>query len=617
MQYDKKIKFDAVNVIGFILFGVFLLIVKSNSVHASGSDPLLTITPDRFTYYISSAQNGSIPGSASLWKPVTMFTNRELRDGHDFWIRIELPESNWEEPTIYMTAFLKGFMVFMANQNIYTYGEIPDTPSKKINIQYHKNHFIPLNDLPLAPFLYIRIFYSSDADIGEIYTISIGSKEDIINNMLQEWDEVLDSNMIDVCLGFLLFVTGLGSLFMFVIRWHHLDYPFLFFGVFTFCVGITYLSDINPLFILNISPKLHFYIKSISFLLVPVGLFGFTETMFPTNRNFILRRIWQFHLLLAAAAIIMIHFQIDYSFLILIVLTINCFLSMFVIIKTERVEKDKIKITFISFFLLFIILLITQIFERLKLLPLSFDFFGWGILFFVFALGYVLVQHYQRTSLAMHLVSLELEKNKSELYKLQKENLISQLEALKNQIDPHFLFNNFSTLTSIIEENQETAVNFVEELSNVYRYVLQTRVHSLVSVKEELTFIQSYLFLMTKRFGKNLTVSIDIPEKFHNLYILPFSLQLLIENAIKHNIISMKKPLTIEIFIHNDNIVIRNNLQKKTIPVKSAHVGLANIENRYRLVSDKQVRIMTSDLEFRVEIPLLVKKGIEYESINC
>ncbi|RPJ83028.1 MAG: hypothetical protein EHJ94_00560, partial [Deltaproteobacteria bacterium] len=500
-------------------------------------------------------------------------------------------------------------MVFMANQNIYSYGEIPDMPYEETDIQYHKNHFIPINDLPLAPFLYIRIFYSSPADIGEIYAITIGSKEEVINNMLQEWDEVLDHNMIDVCLGFLLFVTGLGSLFMFIIRRHHLDYPFLFFGLFAFCVGITYLSDINPLFILNISPKLHFYIKSISFLLAPVGLFGFTETMFQTDRYFILRRIWQFHLLLATAAIIMIHFQIDYSLPVLIILTINCSLSIFAIIKTDNSEKAKIKIIFIAFYVLFIILLITHIFERLNLIPLSFDFFGWGILFFVFALGYLLIQHYQRTNLAMQNVSLELEKNRSELYQLQKENLISQLEALKNQIDPHFLFNNFSTLASIIEENQEAAVNFVEELSNVYRYVLQTRVHSLIPVKEELSFIQSYLFLMTKRFGNNLTVSITVPEKFHNLYILPFSLQLLIENAIKHNIISLKKPLTIEIYVHDDNIVIRNNLQKKTIPVKSTHMGLANIENRYKLVSDKQVRIMTSDLEFRVEIPLLSERG--------
>jgi sensor histidine kinase YesM len=608
MRYNDKMKKNRMNHILIILFWIFLLISKRDYADASVGDSLITLTPDRFTYYIGPA-GSSIPGPLEIWKPVSLFTNRELKEGHDFWVRIALPESNWEEPAIHITAFLKGFMVFMANQNIYSYGEMPDMPDKEMDIKYNRNHFISINDLPLDSFLYIKIFYSSAADIGEIYSITIGSKEDVINNMLQEWDEVLSGNMIDVCLGFLLFVTGLGSLFMFVIRWQQQDYPFLFFGIFTFCVGITYLSDSNPLFILNISPKLHFYIKSISFLLVPVGLFGFTENMLQTSRNDILRRIWQFHLLLAVAALFMIHFQIDYTFLVLIALTINCTLSMFVIIKTESAAKDKIKITFAVFFLLFIILLISHILERLRLIPLSLDFFGWGILFFVFALGYLLIQHYQRTNLAMQNVSLELEKNRSELYRMQKENLISQLEALKNQIDPHFLFNTFSTLTSIIEESQETAVSFVEELSNVYRYVLQTRVHNLIPVKEELDFIQSYTFLMSKRFGKNLAVSITVPEEFHHFYIIPFSLQLLIENAIKHNIISLKKPLTIEIYMHNDNIVVRNNLQKKTTSVKSTHVGLANIEKQYSLVSEKQVRIIASDLEFQVEIPLLSKRG--------
>ncbi len=608
MRYNDKMITNRMRHILMILFWIFFLISKRDYADASVDDSLITLTPDRFTYYIGPS-GSTIPGPLETWKPVSQFTNRELKKGHDFWVRIALPESNWEEPAIHITAFLKGFMVFMANQNIYSYGEMPDMPDKEMDIKYNKNHFISINDLPQDSFLYIKIFYSSAADIGEIYSITIGSKEDVINNMLQEWDEVLSGNMIDVCLGFLLFVTGLSSLFMFVFRWKQQDYPFLFFGIFTFCVGITYLSDSNPLFILNISPKFHYYIKSISFLLVPVGLFGFTENMLQTSRNDILRRIWQFHLMLAVAALFMLHFQIDYTFLVLIALTINCTLSMFVIVKTESAAKDKIKITFAAFFLLFIILLISHILERLRVISLSLDFFGWGILFFVFALGYLLIQHYQRTNLAMQNVSLELEKNRSELYQLQKENLISQLEALKNQIDPHFLFNNFSTLASIIEENQETAVNFVQELSNVYRYVLQTRVHSLIPVKEELSFIQSYLFLMTKRFGKNLTVSITVPEKFHNLYILPFSLQLLIENAIKHNIISLKKPLTIEIYVHDDNIVIRNNLQKKTIPLKSTHMGLANIENRYKLVSDKQVRIITSDLEFRVELPLLSERG--------
>jgi sensor histidine kinase YesM len=302
---------------------------------------------------------------------------------------------------------------------------------------------------------------------------------------------------------------------------------------------------------------------------------------------------------------VMSHLGIDYMNMYLLLLILNCTLCILVIAKSRDAAAMNIRISFVAFFLLFISLTLLHLMALLNLIPYTYDIFGWGLIGFVFALGYVLVRHYTSTYHAMQTVSLELEKNKSEMLALQKENLTSQLEALKNQVDPHFLFNSFSTLASIIEEGREMAVNFVQELSSVYRYVLQTRVETLVTVGEELEFIHSYSFLMSSRFGENLSIAVKVPEKFHRSRIIPFSLQLLVENAIKHNIISGKKVLTINLFEENGALVVENNLQKKTNPGSSTRIGLENIRNRYRLITGKEVRVRKTDTEFRVEIPLI------------
>lgn len=188
---------------------------------------------------------------------------------------------------------------------------------------------------------------------------------------------------------------------------------------------------------------------------------------------------------------------------------------------------------------------------------------------------------------------------------LKRSNIHSQFETLKNQVNPHFLFNSLNTLSSIIEEDPHTAVRFVQQLSNVYRYVLQSREKELVDLKTEIEFIRSYLFLHEIRFGENLKVDIQIPESDYNKKVPPLVLQLLIENAIKHNIISREKPLYIDIFMDNDRIAVRNNLQKKSSVEYSSGVGLDNIINRYKILTSEPVEIKDNPSDFTVYSPVL------------
>jgi two-component system, LytTR family, sensor kinase len=189
---------------------------------------------------------------------------------------------------------------------------------------------------------------------------------------------------------------------------------------------------------------------------------------------------------------------------------------------------------------------------------------------------------------------------------LQRENIQSQLDGLKSQVNPHFLFNSLNTLVNIIPEHPETAVRFVKKLSKVYRYILEIRDTQTTPLSNELDFIKAYMFLLKERFGENISVQIaSNTEGGLEREIVPLSLQILFENAIKHNIISTAQPLLIEVSIENDRLIVKNNLQRKNQVQEGTGVGLENIKNRYRLICNKEVDIIVTQQSFMVSLPLL------------
>lgn len=189
--------------------------------------------------------------------------------------------------------------------------------------------------------------------------------------------------------------------------------------------------------------------------------------------------------------------------------------------------------------------------------------------------------------------------------KLKKEQMATKYESLKNQVNPHFLFNSLNALTNLVYEDQDMAADFIRQLSKVYRYVLDTRSKEVVSLETEMKFVESYLFLQKIRFDEKLKVDVEVAG-FEKRMIPPLALQMLLENAIKHNTIAKDEPLTIKIFVEKEMLVVENNLQIKNIPIEEVSgMGLANIKARYEFLSDKPVVIEKTDQVFRVELPLL------------
>lgn len=193
-----------------------------------------------------------------------------------------------------------------------------------------------------------------------------------------------------------------------------------------------------------------------------------------------------------------------------------------------------------------------------------------------------------------------------EAERLKQENLRAQNTMLKQQLSPHFLFNSLSTLSGLITEDQEQANSFVQKLSDVYRYVLQSIDKTTVNLRTEIKAVEAYVFLHQTRLGDNLKVNIDISEESKDTFIAPLTLQILLENAIKHNVISGTKPLTIEITdLDGKFVVVKNNIQKKISIESSDHVGLQNIINRYRFLANSPVEIKETSSEFIVTVPLI------------
>jgi hypothetical protein len=245
-------------------------------------------------------------------------------------------------------------------------------------------------------------------------------------------------------------------------------------------------------------------------------------------------------------------------------------------------------------------------------IPYIVDRFLWGMsgeevfydvsakAFITIVLDLIIIYFYYSNYITNHWIKA-IEKNEE----LKRENLSAKYEALKNQVNPHFLFNSLNALSGVVEQKPELATDFIKKLSDIYRYVLEQNDKELVSIKDEIKFVDDYIFLSKMRFEKGLIFNSNITND-QNLQVVPLGLQILVENAIKHNIISDKKPLKIEMEIEEGFVIVKNNLQKKkTINSGKEPLGLENLKKRYTYLSDASVEVIESDSTFIVKLPII------------
>ena len=199
-----------------------------------------------------------------------------------------------------------------------------------------------------------------------------------------------------------------------------------------------------------------------------------------------------------------------------------------------------------------------------------------------------------------------------ETERLLKENARSQMMSLKNHLDPHFLFNNLNILSSLIDKDPNLSKDYLDKFASVYRIILKSETDDLTTIEEELQLIDAYVHLLKIRFQDNIIFDLRVNPDHYAMGIPPLSLQMLIENAIKHNMATKTQPLHIKVYSENDMIMVENNIQKRKYAAEEREgSGLENIKNRYAFFSDKDMRVDITDILFKVYLPLI---EIEYEN---
>jgi sensor histidine kinase YesM len=192
-----------------------------------------------------------------------------------------------------------------------------------------------------------------------------------------------------------------------------------------------------------------------------------------------------------------------------------------------------------------------------------------------------------------------------EAEKLKKEQAIAQYETLKTQVNPHFLFNSLNVLTTLVHKDADVAEQFINQLSKVYRYILESRAQEIIGLDEEMRNLEAYVFLMKIRFGGNFNFDNQLTTNVNRYKVAPLTLQMLVENALKHNEVSKMHPLSISVFFQDNFIVVRNNLQLKTNQNDSTGIGLSNIKSRYEFLSTQPISVSEADGFFTVKIPVI------------
>jgi len=248
------------------------------------------------------------------------------------------------------------------------------------------------------------------------------------------------------------------------------------------------------------------------------------------------------------------------------------------------------------------ILLIFFLYDRLHILDYSINIadIKWGLILGV-SVNLVFIGLWE----AIYIIN-KYKESLAEKEMIEKMGTEQEFENLKNQVNPHFLFNCFNTLSSLIEIDRNQAEVFLDELSKVYRYLLRNNEDGISTVENEVKFINSYYQLLKTRYGDGLNMNVEIDKRYYP-YLLPsLSLQLLVENAVKHNIVSKQQPLMVEIFTAAGNkMVVNNNLQKKQQKEKSTNIGINNIRSKYALMKQKGFQVVEGEKNFMVVLPLI------------
>jgi len=511
-----------------------------------------------------------------------------LEKGEIIWLAVALPKIQIDDPVLLFEEMLPDYQIYYKKELIFSIGSIEE--DIKQNFRGDERRLLSIKNLEPVEHVYFRIKVNEDPLLRKIAKVHIGKHADFFSSFFE-------TDLKFVILGFFFLFSAIIPFITFIKYSRSRENGAL--SLLTFSFGILTLSESVFFDLWLNSGELFLYIVEPFSFLAAASLCLYFETIFGSGYKSNLRILRLINLILVVVvlpALILIQPPVIYwlaiklaFFALFILIMLSTFLFGFVLAIKGNREARVIMIGYSALSLFGILDILGGVFS---LFPWSPGWYPWGILLLV------LVMQYN--------TQYSLKKFTSDLENSQNELIVSRFESLKNQINPHFLFNNLNTLSSLIFIDREQAATFVRDLSKVYRFILETRDKELIDLKDELAILEAYIFLVQTRFKESLQINLENIGEHKNKEIPPLCLQMLIENAIKHNVTSKTKPLRIDIFFENaDYIVVENNLQPKSSKEYSSKIGLKNIASRYSYLTKQAVIIEESKEKFIVKIPLL------------
>ncbi len=574
--------------------------LESIPFHASIDTPPL----DSQNQYIFKQESGEY---TQQWD--TLVTDIEkVHQAGELWIRANLPVIDFKDPVLYLEGVFSRLRVFQDGIQIYPSDKLQASPGWRYN-QFHQIS-LRTDHQPIE--LFIELTYKHILELGTSRKLSLGERTDILAWAITRQQESVINAIVNLLHGCVLLFSAIMmfmSLFWIGRSGRRALIPF---ACLILLAALDYLFSANFSFVpvspIDFSPMVYELFPLTLTILMPVFILLFFLRLYPSRIDVFLRIMIGLHIAIGIAMAFFIIYPgemlmilSDFLMYIIPLDMIGILIALF----HHRSSEWSFKIL-ASAFIACSLLVFVDVLIVLDVYDTTPNWYGWGLLLVLVAYGFKMIDDYRKTHQVVERVSRELESQKLSLIELQQANMKIQVDALKSQINPHFLFNSFSVLLGLIEEKSEKAAIFVQELSRVYRYILLSSDKNLTDLENELHFIEAYKYLLTQRHQEGFHLKIDIPASALSLKIPVLSLQLLVENATKHNVILRQKPLTISIaLIDGPALKVVNNLQKKVSKVPSTQMGLKNIVERYKLITDRKVLITETTNTFEVELPLI------------
>jgi sensor histidine kinase YesM len=581
-----------------------LILILVLFIFKSGIFANIDLLESRLIHYqITHGEQTVINTDINQWPIFENFDWDNLSANDQLNLAFVVDANKIDAPSLWIDASFERFKIIQDSTLLYASGIYPVI--NPIVLKLHSTN---------KSRIIISVSFSSKELNNKIFSIKFGEYRLLLKEAEESIMDLILGQLHIIIISSIILFFGILSLAFFIVRWRDQNFAFLYYGI---AVSMSAFVNIDIRFIHQLL-ELPNWLYNFMQLNGRFGIFFlfilFVRQIFALETKNIINKALYAACVYWIIAVFAFYFINNSNVFSLLSIAYGPFALIVLIIVILEVSKSKVykelpdKQIFLFFISLFLIIIVFSVgslilsMESHRQVPVYLGVFAMSM-----AMLSLLIGRYVQSERDNFNYQIELEKQRNELLKLQQANMLAQYETLKSQLNPHFLFNSLSTLSSLVypTANPEKAKTFIDEFSRIFRYLLDVQSKDLVTLASELEFLKSYIFLQQLRYSSGLNIKIKVEEGQLLKVMPPMAIQILVENAIKHNQVSKETPLNIDIYTKEDMLVVKNNLQKKFVNEnESMKLGLKNLQDRYIFYKVELEIIELKDTYF-VKIPLL------------